>query len=162
MPSDDESDIQIIKVNSNEDGLEYDDEFEIDFTGLSDYGTGTITDITEFLASTDAAKTIKALTYSKLKADLTTAFFQSYLAIFGDLNLTAVGNSFASNTRRINWNAYNGAVETASISYAGSSETLNISSRGGSGNIQLLTGSSEAIRLQTTNSSLISTNNISS
>ena len=89
------------------------------------------------------------------------SLFGDDVSVFGDLALTTTGNTFASNTRKLNWSIANNSVDVASISYAGSVERLNISSRGGSGNIHFLTGSSEAIRLQITNSSLISTNNIS-
>ena len=51
-------------------------EFQIDFSGLTDYGGGVITNETEFLVSTDGDKTMRALTYSKLKTDLDSALFQ--------------------------------------------------------------------------------------
>ena len=51
-------------------------EFQIDFSGLLDYGGETITNATEFLVSTDGIKTMRALTYSKLKTDLEQTLFQ--------------------------------------------------------------------------------------
>ena len=51
-------------------------QFQIDFSGLLDYGGETITNATEFLVSTDGIKTMRALTYSKLKTDLEQTLFQ--------------------------------------------------------------------------------------
>ena len=51
-------------------------QFEMDFSGLLDYGGETITNATEFLVSTDGIKTMRALTYSKLKTDLDQTLFQ--------------------------------------------------------------------------------------
>ena len=57
--------------------------YDLDFSGLSDFGEGDIGDTAEFILSTDGVKTFRALKFSKLKSQIQSYSVVSPLALSG-------------------------------------------------------------------------------